>query len=162
VEKIPFDDIEALRARMSDDFGPFGREIEVTQQMINEFAEVTGDHQWIHLDVERCKRESPFGGPIAHGFLTLSLLPALGAASDEEPEYAIVGAGNAVNYGSDKLRFLSPVPAGAKVASRSRLSAVEAVPKGTRVAREVAVHAVGSDRPALLYSMITLYQPPRK
>jgi acyl dehydratase len=81
---------------------------------------------------------------------------------EKVPFDAIAGAGNAVNYGSDKLRFLSPVPAGSKVASRSRLSAVEAVPKGTRVAREVAVHVVGSDRPALLYSMITLYQPPRK
>jgi acyl dehydratase len=161
MEKIPFDDIEALRAKVNDEYGPFGGELEVTQQMIDDFADLTGDHQWIHVDVERCAKESPFGGPIAHGFLTLSLLPALSARSDREAEYAIVGAGNLVNYGSDKLRFLSPVPAGAKIASRSRLAGVEAVPKGTRVEREVAVHVVGSDRPALLYSMITLYQPPR-
>jgi acyl dehydratase len=161
MQKIRFDDIEALREKVSPEFGPFGGSIEVTQQMIDTFAELTGDRQWIHVDVERCRRESPFGGPIAHGFLTLSLLPALGGRSDQEPEWAIVGYGNAVNYGSDKLRFLAPVPAGAKIHSRSRLAAVEATPKGTRVEREIAVHVVGSERPAILYGMIILYQPPR-
>jgi len=161
VEKIRFDDIEALRGKISDEFGPFGAELEVSQKMIDEFAELTGDRQWIHIDVERCKKESPFGGPVAHGFLTLSLLPALNAGADDAAGYKIVGAGNVVNYGAEKLRFLSPVPAGAKIASHSRLVAVEAVPKGTRVEREIAIHAVGNDRPALLYSMILLFQPPR-
>jgi acyl dehydratase len=126
--------------------------------MIDAFAQLTGDHQWIHVDVERAKRESPFGTTIAHGFLTLSLLPRLSTRARGQGEFEIVGHGNVVNYGSDKLRFLSPVPAGARVRAHSRLASVEAAPKGTRVAREVAVHVVGSEKPALLYEMIALYQ----
>ena len=159
MQQIKFDDIAAIEKHVSQEFGPFGGELEVTQKMIDDFAELTGDRQWIHVDVERCKRESPFGGPIAHGFLTLSILPRLAATARDE--YALVGMGNVVNYGSDLLRFLSPVPSGSKVHSRSRLAAVEATPKGTRVAREIAVHVVGNEKPALLYSMILLYQPPR-
>ena len=161
MEKIPFDDIDALQAKVSEEFGEFGEPLEVTQEMIDKFADLTGDHQWIHVDVERAKKESPFGGPIAHGFLTLSLLPRLSAKTPTAGDFVPVGFGNAVNYGSDKLRFLSPVPSGSKVHSRMRLAEVSAIPKGTRVVQEVAVHVVGSDRPAILYSMITLYQPKR-
>jgi acyl dehydratase len=161
VQQIKFDDVAALQAKVSEDFGPFGGELEVTQSMIDRFAELTGDRQWIHVDVERCKRESPFGGPIAHGFLTLSLLPALNAKTRDAGDWAIVGYGNAANYGSDKLRFLSPVPAGSRIHARSRLAAVEATPKGTRVVREIAVYVVGQEKPALLYSSILLFQPPR-
>jgi acyl dehydratase len=159
MEKIQFDDIEAIRAQISDDFGPFGNEVEVSQKTIDQFAEVTGDHQWIHLDAERCKKESPFGTTIAHGFLTLSLLPNLAGGADEQ--YVIVGAGNVTNYGSDGFRFLSPVPAGSSLHARKRLKAVEATKKGTRITMETAIHVVGSDRPALVYDGITLYQPPR-
>ena len=159
MQDIRFDDIDALRAKVSDAFGPWGPEVEVTQDMINKFAELTRDHQWIHVDVERAKRESPFKGTIAHGFLTLSLLPGLRAGSD----YKVSGYGNATNYGSDKLRFVSPVPAGAKVHARARLVGVEAKPKGTQVTQEIAVHVVGSDdRPALTYTMLVLYHPPVK
>ncbi len=167
MEKIRFDDIDAIQAKISEELGPFGGSLEVSQERINQFAELTGDKQWIHVDVERCKKESPFGTPIAHGFLTLSLLPKIGASSEVEPssdaeqKWTLVGQGNIVNYGSDKVRFLSPVPVGSKLHSRSRLAAVEAIPKGTRIMREIAVHVVGSDRPALLYQMILLYQPPR-
>ncbi len=156
MEQIRFDDIEKLRSRVSDTFGPFGAAIEVTQDMINKFADLTGDHQWIHVDVERAKRESPFRQTIAHGFLTLSLLPTLRAGSD----FQIVGFGNATNYGADKLRFVSPVPAGSKVQARSRLVAVEAKPKGTQITTEINVHIVGSERPALIYVMLVLYHPP--
>jgi acyl dehydratase len=156
VEKIRFDDIAALQKHVSEEFGPFGEPVEISQAMIDRFAEVTGDHQWIHVDVERAKKESPFKTTIAHGFLTLSLLPMLNAKG--KAAFAITGHGNAVNYGSDKLRFLSPVPAGAKIQARSRLVSAEAGPKGTRIETEVAVHVVGNDRPALLYSMIVLYQ----
>ncbi len=161
MEKIKFDDIEALQGKVSQDFGAFGDEIEVSQEMINQFAEVTGDHQWIHIDVERCKKESPFGGPIAHGFLTLSLLPKLSAHSAAADHWVAVGHANVVNYGADKLRFLSPVPAGSRVHARSRLVKVDGTPKGTRMVTEVAIHVVGSDRPALLYASIVLYQAPR-
>ena len=156
MEKIQFDDIAAIQKHVSEEYGEFGDEFEVSQEVINKFADATGDHQWIHLDVERCEKESPFGTTIAHGFLTLSLLPMMSGLA--KASYAIVGAGNAVNYGSDKLRFLSPVPAGSKIHSHSRLVSVEAGKKGTRVEQETAIHVVGNDRPALIYNGITLFQ----
>lgn len=158
MEDIRFDDIAGLSAHVSNDFGNWGSQVTVTQEMINHFADLTGDHQWIHVDVERCKRESPFKAPIAHGFLTLSLIPGL----RPQQKFRIVGYGNATNYGADKLRFVSPVPAGSKIQARSRLVAVDAKPKGTQVTQEVAVHVVGSDRPALTYTMLVLYHPPVK
>lgn len=157
MKEIRFDDIEGLRAQISEEFSDWGPELEVTQDMINRFADLTGDHQWIHVDVERAKRESPFGGPIAHGFLTLSLLPQLRTRSD----FAITGFGNAVNYGANKLRFVAPVPAGAKIHARSRMIGVEAKPKGTMVTNELQVAVVGQDVPALVYEMLVLYNPPR-
>jgi acyl dehydratase len=161
VEKIRFDDVEALREKVSSEFGPFGDELLVSQAMIDEFAELTGDRQWIHVDVERATRESPFGTTIAHGFLTLALLPRIGRSARDRADFEIVGHGSVVNQGSDKLRFLCPVPAGSKLRSRSRLAAVETAEKGTRLVREIAVHVAGSERPALLYQMIILYQPKR-
>jgi hypothetical protein len=158
MKEIRFDDLPALSAMVSEEYGAFGEAMTITQEMINQFAELTGDHQWIHVDVERCKRESPFGGPIAHGFLTLSLLPRLRTRSD----YAIVGHGNAVNYGANKLRFVNPVPAGSAVRARSRLVAVEAKPKGTMVSQEIQVCLAGNDAPALIYEMLVLYNPPRR
>ncbi len=157
MREIRFDDIEGLRAQISEDYSEWGGDTQVTQEMIDRFADLTGDHQWIHIDVERCRRESPFGGPIAHGFLTLSLLPGLRTRAD----FAIVGYGNAVNYGADKLRFLAPVPAGARVRARSRMTSVEAKPKGTMIKQEIQVGIVGQETPALLYEMIVLYNPPR-
>ncbi|MEW6272271.1 MAG: MaoC family dehydratase [Thermodesulfobacteriota bacterium] len=158
MHEIRFDDVDALKAQIKEEYSPWGPSLQVTQQMINAFADLTGDHQWIHVDVERCKRESPFGGPIAHGFLTLSLLPKLRARSD----FAIVGHGNAVNYGANKLRFLAPVPAGATLHARSRLINVEQKPKGTLVTQEIQVGIEGQEMPALLYEMVVLYNPPRK
>ena len=161
MDEIRFDDIDALSAKISDEFGPWSESFEVSQEMINQFADLTGDHQWIHIDVERCKKESPFGGPIAHGFLTLALLPQLTAKSQDAAPYRLVGMGNAVNYGAESLRFIAPVPAGSKIRSRGRLAAVEAGKKGTRVVREIEVGVEGSEKPALLYRMIVLYQAPR-
>jgi acyl dehydratase len=158
MEQVRFDDIEKLQSLVSEEFGAWGDEVEVTQDMINKFADLTGDHQWIHVDVERAAKESPFKRTIAHGFLTLSLVPTLRPRSN----FQITGYGNATNYGSDRLRFVSPVPAGAKVHARNRLVAVEAKPKGTQVTSEIAVHVVGSDRPALTYNMLVLYHPPVK
>jgi len=158
VEEIRFDDVEKLRTKISDAFSEWSESIEVTQDMINRFAELTGDHQWIHVDVERAKRESPFRTTIAHGFLTLSLLPCM----HTNPSWKIAGYGNATNYGADKLRFVSPVPAGAKVHARSRLVAVEGRPQGTQVKQEIQVQVVGQERPALIYEMLVLYHPPMK
>jgi acyl dehydratase len=153
MESIRFDDVDKLRSKMSKEFGPWSDPIEVSQEKINQFADVTGDHQWIHLDVERCKKESPFGGPVAHGFLTLSLLPAFKANND----WTVTGFRNVVNYGANKLRFISPVPAGAKVHARSRIVGVEQRPQGTQVTQETSVHVVNNDRPALTYEGIVLY-----
>ena len=158
MEQIRFDDIDTLRTKVSDTFGPWGQPLTITQDMINRFAELTGDHQWIHVDVERAKRESPFGGTIAHGFLTLSLLPRMRS----KQAWAVTGFGNATNYGANKLRFVSPVPAGAQIQSHARLVGVEARPTGTQVTQEIQVHVVGKDKPAIIYEMIVLYHPPMK
>ena len=150
---IPFDDIDAINATASDEFGEWGDEIEITQELINGFAEITGDRQWIHVDVERAKKESPFGTPIAHGFLTLSLLPTLGAYPVE-----LSGQSSATNYGAEGLRFIAPVPVGSKVHARGRLVRAEAKPKGTLITAEMEVGVVGSEKPAILYKMQVLYR----
>lgn len=98
----------------------------VTQERVDTFAEATGDHQWIHVDVERAERESPFGGPIAHGYLSLSLLPMLGWQI-----YTIQGAKMGINYGSNKVRFPTPVKVGSAVRLRSVLTSVETMPDGS-------------------------------
>ena len=139
MNQIRFDDIDGLNA---------------TQDMVDAFAELTGDHQWIHADVERAKRDSPFGGTIAHGFLTLSLLPAMGAQT-----VRITGQSSAVNYGAEKLRFLAPVPIPSEVHARGRLVRAEARPKGTLVTTEADVSVVDADKPSLLYTMQVLYLP---
>jgi acyl dehydratase len=151
-----FDDVDGMNASASEEFGAWGPEIEVTQDMINAFAELTGDRQWIHIDVERATKESPFGGPIAHGFLTLALVPKLNPGT-----IRIVGHGNATNFGAGGLRFLAPVPAGAKIHGRQRLVSAEARKNGTLVTTELAVHVVGNDKPSLLYNMQILYMPKR-
>ena len=153
MESIRFDDVEKLRSKVSPEYSGWSQAIDVTQNKINQFAEVTGDHQWIHIDIERAKRESPFKGPVAHGFLTLSLIPAF-----EIPrEWNVTNFRNVVNYGANKLRFISPVPAGAKVHARSRVVAVEPKPQGTQVTTETQVQVVGQDKPALIYEGIFLY-----
>jgi len=154
--EIRFDDIEGLRARIRDEYGGWGPQIQVTQEMIDRFADLTRDRQWIHVDVERAQRESPFGGPIAHGFLTLSLVPAL----QPRDELQIVGHVNVTNYGCDGLRFLAPVAAGSTLHARTRLVAVEAKRQGTLLNVETAVHVVGNERPALVYKGLTLYTAP--
>jgi acyl dehydratase len=153
VETIRFDDVDKLKSKISPEFGAWSKPIEVSQEKINQFADVTGDHQWIHIDIERCKRESPFGGPVAHGFLTLSLLPAF----EVETDWKVVGYRNVVNYGANKLRFISPVPAGAKVAARQRIVAVETRPQGTQITTESQIEVVGSGKPAVVYEGIFLY-----
>lgn len=156
MNEIAFDDIDAINAVATDTFGEWGASIVVTQEMINSFAELTGDRQWIHVDVERAIKESPFGGPVAHGFLTLSLMPKLVSMP-----IALSGYGSVVNYGAESLRFLSPVPAGAEVRARSRVVRAEAKPKGTLLTTEAEICAVGSEKPALLYRMQVLYTPKR-
>lgn len=153
--EIAFDDIEGINALASDEFGAWGPEIEVTQEMIGVFADLTGDHQWIHIDPERAA-DGPFGTTIAHGFLTLSLLPKLNPGGIK-----LAGVGNAVNYGSDGFRFLAPVPSGSLLHARNRIVEATARKNGTLLTTEIAVHVVGNDTPSLLYKMLILYQGKR-
>jgi acyl dehydratase len=155
MQKVRFDDLATLKQRVGEEFSPFGDQVTITQEMVNQFADLTLDHQWIHIDTERARRESPFKTTIVHGFFILSLLPKLRVRKDME----IVGYGNIVNYGSDKLRFVSPVPAGSTVHARSRLIAVEQKPKGVLITEEIEIAVVGAERPALSYLMLMLYQP---
>src|ERR1700758_4959259 len=111
--------IRALRDFVGHDFGA-SAPITVDQERINTFADVTGDHQWIHVDVARAKAESPFGGPVAHGFLTLSLLAAAVGSAGVVP----ADAKGAINYGLDNIRFIAPVPAGKRVMASFKLTDV--------------------------------------
>jgi acyl dehydratase len=118
----------------------------VAQDHIDTFASATGDDQWIHVDVERAKKESPFGGPIAHGYLTLSLIiPMWGEV------LKVDSVTMAVNYGLNKVRFTSPVPAGSRVRLNASLKSVEALPKGgVQVVVDGIIELDGSDRPAVV------------
>ena len=123
----------------------------VDQKMIDQFAEATGDHQWIHVDVERAKREMPGGKTIAHGYLTLSLLPKLNHGI-----YTIKQRSRGVNYGSNKVRFTAPVPAGSRVRGHLTLKAVDPVEGGARLTMEATVEVEGSSRPALVAETLSL------
>jgi acyl dehydratase len=154
MKQYQYDDIVALQELVSEDFGPWSEAVQVTQEMVNQFAELTGDDYWIHTDPERAAAESPFGCTVAHGFLTLVLLPKMSVA----PGYEVVGFNNMLNYGSDKLRFTGVVPVGCSIRSRSRIKEIGATAKGTKVVMEHHVHVVGQDeRPALIYELIFIY-----
>lgn len=124
--------------------------VEISQERVNQFAEATGDHQWIHLDVERCKRESPFGGPIAHGYLTLSLLPMLMQSSVRMSDVRM-----GVNYGLNKVRFPAPVPVGSRVRSRTTVVSVEDIEGGAQVTWLVTIEREGSDKPVCVAESIS-------
>lgn len=128
--------------------------LEVTQARINQFAEATGDHQWIHVDPLRAAKESPFKSTIAHGFLTLSLLSTLIRESIQ-----VTGLRMAINYGLNKVRFVSPVPAGSRIRARITLQAVEEVGGGVQVAWQVAIERDGVDKPACVADWIVRYYP---
>jgi acyl dehydratase len=127
--------------------------LEVTQERIRLFAEATDDHQWIHLDAERAARESPFGTTVAHGYLTLSLVPRF-----VREVLRFEGVRASVNYGSNKVRFPAPVPAGARLRGQVRLSAAEPVtPDGLRVVLDTVVEIEGGVRPACTAETIALH-----
>ncbi len=127
--------------------------LEVTQHRIDAFADATGDHQWIHVDVARAARESPWGTTIAHGYLTLSLYPLLrGLVTAGQPPYP--GATQAINYGLDRLRFPSPVRAGSSIRARCTLLAVEEVAGGLQVKEQYTVEIDGESKPACVAEAI--------
>jgi acyl dehydratase len=126
---------------------------EVTQDRINAFAEATGDHQWIHVDVARAESESPWRSTIAHGYLTLSLYPMLrGLVASGEPPYP--GVKQAINYGLNKLRFPSVVRAGRRVRARCKLVGVEEVTGGVQVTEQFTVEIEGEPKPACVAEAI--------
>jgi acyl dehydratase len=124
--------------------------IEVSQERINAFAEVTGDHQWIHVDPERARRESPFGATIAHGFLTLSLVTQLQSQAVRIAANQKMG----INYGLNRVRFVSPVRAGSRVRSRSKLESLEDIQDGVQLTWHVTVEIENSEKPALVADWI--------
>ncbi len=114
---------------------------EVTQAAIDEFAEVTGDHQWIHVDPERAK-DTPFGGTIAHGYYTLSLAPGFSYAM-----FSLDGFAFGVNYGLNKVRFPAPMPVGGKLRMRARLTEVEEISGGLQITTELTFEREGGEKP---------------
>ncbi|MFT5798955.1 MAG: acyl dehydratase [Candidatus Azotimanducaceae bacterium] len=128
----------------------------VTQEAVNEFANCTGDRQWIHIDVERAKKESPFGGPVAHGYLTLSLLSAMAMEIGVAPK----GTAAALNYGLDKVRFLSPVLVGSKVRLHTKLVGFDRKDNGQYLMKtENSMEIEGADKPALLAESLAILVP---
>ncbi|MGH8804125.1 MAG: MaoC family dehydratase [Polaromonas sp.] len=128
--------------------------ITITQQQVNLFAEATGDHQWIHVDPEKASA-GPFGGPIAHGFLTLSLLPQF-----FESSFEISGSRMGVNYGLNKVRFTAPVPVGSRLRARMKLLAAEPIDNaGVQMTWEVTVEREGSAKPVCVAESLVRRYP---
>ena len=126
--------------------------VRVDQEMIDKFADATGDHQWIHVDVERAKRELPIGNTIAHGYLTLSLVPRMSPQIMQ-----IKNRSRGINYGSNKIRFTGMVPAGSRVRMRQSLKACEDVDgNGVRLITEVQIEREGEERPVMVGELIGL------
>ena len=124
--------------------------VEVTQDRVNQFADATGDYQWIHTDVERARRESPFGGPIAHGYLTLALsnmfLPQI---------IEVRGVSLGVNYGTARVRFPAPVPVGSRVRATAELVACDDIPGGIQTTIRITVEIEGGDKPACVVDSLS-------
>lgn len=144
---------QELQAKVGENIGT-SEWVLVDQDMINKFADATGDHQFIHIDEEKAKL-TPFGGTIAHGFLTLSLIPMLGAKTDAPK---IEGIKMGVNYGGNKVRFLAPVRSGKRVRSHVKLLELEEKRPGQwQQTNEITVEIEGEDKPALIAEWITQF-----
>jgi len=144
------DGIDSLKSRIGTHLG-YSTYLTITQERINQFAEATGDHQWIHVDVERAKA-GPFGAPIAHGYLTLSLGPVL------LPEiFTVGGISMGVNYGANKIRFMSPVQVGSKLRAGAKLTNVEDVAGGAQATMEVTFEVEGAAKPSCVAEIIFRY-----
>jgi len=148
-----FKDFDALRAAVGQELG-VSDWMEITQARINTFAEATGDHQWIHVDVDRAKREMPDGKTIAHGYLTLSLVSQLiGQVRRVE------GLRRSINYGSNRVRFISPVQVGARIRGRVRLKALDdQPPSGVRATYETTVEIEGGAKPACVAETLGVHE----
>ena len=148
-EKLP---VEKFKLLVGKDNGTTDW-ILIDQDKINRFADVTGDHQWIHVDVERAKK-GPFGRPIAHGFLTLSLIPVFYSAG----KYAIEGAKMSINYGLNKVRFLNPVPVNSRVRSKMVITAIEEKRPGQiLVTNTHTIEIEGQEKPACVAEALGMF-----
>ena len=139
--------LDELRSLVGDHVG-YSEYLDITQERVNAFAEATGDHQWIHVDVRRAK-QGPFGGPIAHGYLTLALGPLLGAQVWE-----VAGVSMGVNYGIDKLRFPSPVPVGSRLRLGARVLDVSDFAGGAQLKMEYTFEVEGASKPACVAEVL--------
>jgi acyl dehydratase len=152
--KIIVPAISGLKERVGLDLGTTDW-VDVTQEQINAFADATGDHQWIHVDVDRARAESPFKKPIAHGYLTIALGPALLPTL-----MAVEGVGQIVNYGIDKMRLPSPVPAGGRVRLSASIKNVRNLPSGgARVTFKLSFEVEGATKPACTAEAVFAYFP---
>ncbi len=126
--------------------------VTITQEQVNLFADATGDHQWIHVDPERAAKESPFGGPIAHGYLTLSLLPYF-----LPKVWDVTGFTMGVNYGAEKVRFPSPVPVGAKVRGGFTVDAADDIAGGLQVTLTGTIEVLDAPKPSCVAQVVYRY-----
>jgi acyl dehydratase len=147
-----FTTFEEIEAAAGQEIGA-GEWVEITQERVDRFADATGDHQWIHVDVERAK-EGPFGGTVAHGYLTLSLLPWLGAQV-----FTLDTPGAKLNYGLNKVRFPNPVLVGSRVRARVSVKAVTDIPAGKQLTMGYVVEIEGQDKPACVAETVVLLLP---
>ena len=153
VRQVALDDEAALQALVSDEFSPWSNQVVVDQGLIDSFALLSWDDYWIHTDPERARKHSPFGGTIAHG----ALVQILQSRMKLNLGYEITGFTNMVNYGSDRLRFPAPVPAGSTIHARARVKRVERVRSGTQLTLELNTHVLGSERPSVINELVILY-----
>jgi acyl dehydratase len=144
------DGIPALKDHVGRHLG-YSDWVTVTQDQVNQFADATGDHQWIHIDPERAAK-GPFGGPIAHGYLTLSLAPML-----LEQVMRVGGISMGVNYGLNKLRFPAPVPVGSKVRLGATLADAEEIPGGAQVTIDMVIEVEGAPKPSCVAQGVFRY-----
>lgn len=151
-QEIDFRDADALAAQV-DQWSDYGALFEVDQALINQFAELSGDYNWIHVDVERARRESPFGGTVAHGNLLLALLSRI----PPREHWIVVGHRQAVNRGFNRIRFVQPVLAGQQLRGRSRLTACEVRPAGSDLVKEYCLFRAGEDTPVLVAEIVLRY-----
>jgi acyl dehydratase len=145
-----FASLDELRAAVGEELGTSDW-LEVDQKRIDQFAEATGDHQWIHVDPERAAT-GPFGTTIAHGYLTLSLIPQFTFAL-----LKVEGVAMGINYGVNKVRFPSPVPVGSRLRASSRLAEVTEVPGGAQIVTVVTIEREGGDKPVCVAETVARY-----
>lgn len=152
--RVSCKDIDAMRSLVSPEFTGWSNSIVVTQELIDRFADLSGDDYWIHTDPERARAQSPFGGTIAHGMLVQALTSRLKIPL----EFEVCDFNNMINYGSDRIRFAAPVMSGARIHARARVKAVEPVRSGVQLTLEINIHVVGNDRPSVANDLVILYQ----